>query len=557
VVRSLRASISNGLQAYVSDIRLHLRYCLRIAPLRQTALFDKHAGVVMKTDIARSIAFYVAVLTAAMAVSVFNDSAYAQDARIEQLEKQLQALAAELAELKRENAERNKMAAARIEDVKPSQNTEVAGAVPQRSVEPKTTLANGRPSWASADGKFSASLRALLQFDAAHYAQSRTPGAATPAPDLSSGTNFRRARLGVEGKAFSDWTYALIYELGGTAVPVATISDAYVQYNGFAPLTLRFGAFAPPVSVEDQGSTADLIFLERTAPADLARNIAAADGRQNYISVTWAGSDYYTAASITGARSNDATIYSDEQVAFVGRSAYRVYKDEDTNIALSGSLTYVFKVPDAAPSPAGPSNITLQISPEISVDDQNTRLVNSGPINAEHVLAWGGEAAANFKNIYAQGGYFQYSIDRRASALANPTFSGWYVQGTYVLTGERRRYQTSNAMWSSPQVAKPLDLSTGELGAWEVAARYSVTDLNYLAGTVGLPTPSLNSIRGGKQDIWTAGLNWYPNNTVRFLLNYQHVKVDRIGTTTIAPILTNTQIGQDIDIISLRTQVAF
>ena len=37
------------------------------------------------------------------------------------------------------------------------------------------------------------------------------------------------------------------------------------------------------------------------------------------------------------------------------------------------------------------------------------------------------------------------------------------------------------------------------------------------AATGGVP--------GGKQDIWTLGLNWYPNNTVKFQLNYNNLQV--------------------------------
>ena len=78
-----------------------------------------------------------------------------------------------------------------------------------------------------------------------------------------------------------------------------------------------------------------------------------------------------------------------------------------------------------------------------------------------------------------------------------------------------------------------------------------------------------DTVRGGEQTIITAGLNWYPNATIRFLLNYQWVDIDRpdpgngvVANTTIfggAPSVAGNgaQIGQDYQAISVRSQVSF
>src|SRR4030095_3208268 len=65
-------------------------------------------------------------------------------------------------------------------------------------------------------------------------------------------------------------------------------------------------------------------------------------------------------------------------------------------------------------------------------------------------------------------------------------------------------------------------------GIWELAARWSELDLDYRAGAAGT-APGASSIRGGKQEILTVGINWYPNNNVRFLADFQHVDVDRLS----------------------------
>ena len=56
-----------------------------------------------------------------------------------------------------------------------------------------------------------------------------------------------------------------------------------------------------------------------------------------------------------------------------------------------------------------------------------------------------------------------------------------------------------------------------------------------------------NQVRGGEQDIWTIGVNWYINNTVKAQLNYQDVSIERLNAAGL-------DIGQDIDQVSMRMQ---
>ena len=57
-------------------------------------------------------------------------------------------------------------------------------------------------------------------------------------------------------------------------------------------------------------------------------------------------------------------------------------------------------------------------------------------------------------------------------------------------------------------------------------------------------------VRGGEQKIWTAGLNWYPNDVLRFILDYQHTDVDRLTAA-------GGNANAKIDAISFRSQFAF
>ena len=126
--------------------------------------------------------------------------------------------------------------------------------------------------------------------------------------------------------------------------------------------------------------------------------------------------------------------------------------------------------------------------------------------------------------------------------MPNPHFSGWYAFLTYSLTGEQHPYDPATASFRNLRPANPLG-TPGGWGAWEVAARYSVVDLDYLP----FSTAATGGIAGGKQDVWTVGLNWYPNNIIKFQLNYDNIKVNHVN----AP-------ANDIsaDAVVLRSQIA-
>jgi phosphate-selective porin OprO/OprP len=59
-------------------------------------------------------------------------------------------------------------------------------------------------------------------------------------------------------------------------------------------------------------------------------------------------------------------------------------------------------------------------------------------------------------------------------------------------------------------------------GALEPAGRYSHPDLNFHAVSPGSPSPP-DGTRGGVQDNWSVGLNWYPTANTKFMLDYQHI----------------------------------
>jgi phosphate-selective porin OprO/OprP len=124
----------------------------------------------------------------------------------------------------------------------------------------------------------------------------------------------------------------------------------------------------------------------------------------------------------------------------------------------------------------------------------------------------------------------------------------------------------ANGAFQAPRPLLPFN-SGGGLGAWEFALRFSRADFDFEEGIEGF-APTANTVRGGKQDIWTAGINWYATPNVKFMLNYLKVDVDRLnpagppgsatpfGATELTPPV-GVQIGQRYDVVALRSQFNF
>ena len=456
-------------------------------------------------------------------------------------------------------------------------------AAPAPAAAPATavaSIAGGKPSIQSADGRFVANLHAVMQFDAADYLQATpgpisadfrrgaAPGDTAHARDLSSGSNFRRARLGIDGKAFGDWEYNALLDFGGAGEEdAAHIQELWVQYSGLKPFHLRVGAFPPSIGLEDQGSTNGMLFLERPASADIARGLAAGDFREG--AELWANGDWwYVNAAVTGrlvgvvnSQATGVAQPFDSQLGFVGRLAFAPIRTDDGMLAVGLHGSYVARPADAGgpDTAAGAARyaIALQERPELRVD--GTRLISTGAINARHASSAGLEAAAQYGPFFLQSEYEKFRIERRDGAvgLSDPDFSGYYVEGAYGLTGDKRRFNAASWAFDGPAVSHPFSLADGTWGAWELAGRYSDMDLNYRAGALGT-APAADAVRGGVQRIWAGGLNWYPNGVVRFMLDYQDVRIDRLSPSA-ATFLTpaGVQVGQHYHAVSFRSQFAF
>jgi phosphate-selective porin OprO/OprP len=545
-----------------------------------------------------------------------NSSQTGPDPRVGALEQQLRDVEQQLAEIKAAQVQNDPGAA--LADLKRSTSDQYVDLNKTVSALPRSSIDNGRLQITSSDGRFSAALRTLIQFDSGYYMQEHAANLLPAAygNDFSSGSNFRRVYLNLQGRVFGDWSYNVNFDFGGsggTETP-GHIQSVYLEYDGAAPWAFRIGAYPPPSNLEDSTASGDTIFLERNSPSDLQRNIAGGDGR-DAVSVIYAEPTVYGALSFTGdkiqtgakalaAAGATASPTFDEQEALLGRLSWLPISEDHAHWLIGVNGSYVIKLPDAVanglanlsntPGTTALNSFTFSDPPEFTFDSNGYTLANTGALNANHVSQWGVETAGNWKNLYGQAGYYGFEVDRSQVAYASTTgtqivqpkadhFSGWYVQGTWLLTGEERLYNVGTGAFTPPLVTTPLNFEKGNWGAFELAARYSDLDLNdhvndtanvTIVNAAGAPAGThtydfYNTVRGGDQRIFTAGLNWYPNNVVRFALDYELIQNSKLqsGTspnpisgvtlaTTGAAVPPAVNGGQNLCAVAIRAELA-
>jgi phosphate-selective porin OprO/OprP len=440
--------------------------------------------------------------------------------RLDRLQQELDALRAQLSDLRQ--AQGNLDNSAALTDLKRATGDQYIDLAGRIGALPKVGLDNGRLTVASADGDFTFALRGLIQYDIGYFAQGRNG----TVPDLSSGTNFRRAQVGFTGTAFRDWAYNLTFDFAGNGIEKSGyIYNAYLEYDGLKPFALRIGAYTPPTGLEDQTGSGDLLFLERASAVDAARNIAGAPSRQA-VTLFLREADYFAALSYTGQKVGDGAAF-DEQQAVIGRIAWLPVNTPDFKWLLDADATWLFKPTDivagTVPRTTPLHAVALSGGPELAVDNNGPKTVNTGAIDADSVTEFGAETAAEYDALYLQGGWFHYDFQRRNPALPDPGFNGWYALATWSLTGETHAYDPSTASFRG---LRPLHgLGSGGFGAWELKARYSFLDLD----DDPLTGSAAGGIAGGKQTVWTVGANWYPTNGIRFTLEYSNLHVRHVN----------------------------
>lgn len=359
----------------------------------------------------------------------------------------------------------------------------------------------------SSDGVFTFLLGGRLMIDGAVYSKDKQA--------LGNGSEIRRVRLDLEGSVWNDWGYRVEVDFAENEVE---IKDTFIEYNGLEPIRIRGGHIKEPFSLEEQTSSRYITFMERALPNALVpgRNLGV---NAHVYGDNWTFGTGLFAEGVDDKNDKDEEL--DEGYGSSARGTYTPLVNPTELIHLGASVTYRKTGDD--------KEVRIRERPESHIT--SVRFVNTDKIeDIDATLGYGFEAAGVYGPLSLQGEYIRVNLDRDADT-PDLDFDGYYVYGSWLITGESRSYRDKIGEFGR---IKPRGIvGQGGIGAWELALRYSNLDL-----TDG-------DFDGGKENNITVGLNWYATPNIRFMANYIHVESEKEG------------VEDNPDIYQMRAQLDF
>ena len=366
-------------------------------------------------------------------------------------------------------------------------------------------------------------------------------------PDTTDIDTFlvRRARLGIEATMFDYYEFRLLPDFAGTSAGTL-ITDAYLNIHYVDEIQFEAGKFKQPVSYEQLIQDRYVPFMERSMIDQLvpARDVGAMihghklfEDRLEYAIAVSDGE-----INSTGSDSNNGKDVN-------ARIAFRPFNSPDggflrylefgvsggwgvENEALNTTTNPItYKTPATVPWFSYKSGVTA--------DGLRTRL---SP-----------ELVYYYRSLGFAAQYYKEEQELQATpatAIQNVQIDGFYVMGSYLLTGEERTDYT--------QQIEPLRSFDPHCpaccpGAWEVLYRVSRLHVDsgvFQTGAAQLADPTKYS-PGATET--TLGFNWYLNKWVRTQFNWEHAWFDNPVALGTAP----NSLATHQDTVYVRLQFIF
>ncbi len=331
--------------------------------------------------------------------------------------------------------------------------------------------------------------------------------------ELEDGTEFRRARIYISGQIYDDITFKAQYDFSGGD---ADFKDVWIGIKQVPFVgNVKVGHFKEPFGLEELTSSKYITFMERGLSDMFAPGRSTGIMIYNHAfreRMTWSVGVFKNRTDSYGYDEGDG------DYAYTGRITFLPWYQSNDKLLHLG-LAYSHRNPDDR-------EIRFRERPESHLAP---RFVNTGHFEAKRIDLIGLEAAWVYGSFSLQGEYVQAIVD--SINRGDCCFQGFYIYGSYFLTGEHRPYNRKKGVFGR---IKPRHNYTnkpgGGKGAWEIAARYSYLDLDD------------KSVNGGRLQDFSIGVNWYLNPNTRVMWNY---------------VFADSADGADADIFQMRFQIDF
>ncbi len=458
-------------------------------------------------------------------------------------------------------------------------------------------IKDGAISWESGDGKNSVALTGRLHFDG-RQSNLDFPSGIANSSDKDTATaadqfEIRRARIGIKGKFANHFKYEAVTNLVGSA---PTIDVAYMDFAKYDKANVRFGKFKQPFNLEENTSSNNIDFMERSYVNQIApaKKLGAMVFGEVTPGVTYAGSTF---------QFNDTeNDYKSEDLSYAARATVNfaeIMGDKDSiyHVGLSGF--------DNSYSVRGTTSSSNNGGTDTSGSFLAFRSGNRGLGNIFRAQIEGSDTGSNFQSAtsdstskvrsdaYGLEGIFAKGPFKIQAEYANADYKAnwqnrakmdldtkvWYAEAMWLITGEKYADSYKKGAFGAIKPKNDFDLDGGSgWGAWEVGFRvegYDVDNGNIrgggggsrFQGNLSCDTGSSETSTGGSSQngatetncqsgakTYTAGLKWILNPNVMFKLNYSHTKFDyKFDHYDVG----GTKYLKDEDLVSFRGQWAF
>ena len=411
------------------------------------------------------------------------------------------------------------------------------------------------------DGRFEMAIGGRIHYDG--YVFEEDDGSAFGSTSLLSqgGFAFRRTYLTLTGKAYG-WKYKFENDfaaMGGTAgaqtitctavdvdanndgvvdAPAANIGNvattctaasssvSNVGSSGFrelwvstnlGPGEIILGQFKPFRGMEELTSSNEITMIER--PWTSATGVY--NGRQFLMGAGYKGnladSLLYSAHLMSLGAANTTT----EGYSYGSRLAFYPMSGDGSTVHLGLSYSK-----DKEQNQGGTSASISAAAPYAGRRGPSLSLGSVGNTTDAAQTTMAAEAAVAFGPMTLQAEYAQSELENSIGTMESDVIA-YYFQASFFLTGETTTYKKDRGAFGKP---KPL----GEYGAWELTARYDFAENKDESAANNVCSISGGTATGGgnggelkcEATTITAGINWYVNPNVRFMLNYYMGEAD-------------------------------